>query len=176
MLPLDFKQVTGKATVIARGRIVALDSQWATERQGIETIVTVQVAAYLKGDLGPQLTFKVPGGKIGRFRSVTVGAPVFQQGEEVILFLGAAGPSMPRVIGFNQGVYRVVTDPQSGVRLVTPPVLSGDVTTPTPLARGDQSRKPVPLRQFEAQVRSLVRVAPDLGGPTAPNAPGHVRK
>ncbi len=176
VLPLDLRQLTGKATAIARGRVVALTSQWATDRHGIDTMVTIQVAAYLKGDLGPLVTFRVPGGKIGRFRYVTVGAPVFREGEEVVLFLGAAGPSIPRVVGFNQGVFRVVADQRSGVRLVTPPPLSGDVTTPTPIVRGDVSRRPVPLGQFEAQVRSMVGEDATLRDPRLPNAGQRVRK
>jgi len=160
VLPLDFRQLTGKATAIARGRVVALTPQWATDGRGIETIVTVQVTSYLKGDFGPQMTFRVPGGKMGRFRAVTVGAPVFREGEEVIVFLGADGPAIPRIVGFNQGVYRVAVDPASGVRVVTPPLLSSDVTAPTPIVRGDPSRKPIPLEQFEARVRSMLERDP----------------
>jgi hypothetical protein len=157
VLPLDFRQLTGKATAIARGRVVALTPQWAINGRGIETIVTVQVANYLKGDFGPQMTFRVPGGKMGRFRAVTVGAPVFREGEEVIVFLGADGPAIPHIVGFNQGVYRVAVDRASGVRVVTPPLLSSDVTAPTPIVRGDPSRRPMPLQQFEARVRSMLQ-------------------
>ena len=32
----------------------------AAERHGIETLVTLQVTSYLKGDYGPQVTFRVP--------------------------------------------------------------------------------------------------------------------
>ena len=156
VLPLDFKQLTTKADVILRGRVVALTSQWASDRNGIDTLVTVQVTSYLKGDFGAQATFRVAGGQIGRFRSVRVGAPVFREGEEVVLFLGGAGPVIPRIVGFNQGVYRVTTDPGSGVRVVMPPALTREVTTPTPIVRGDPSRKPMPLAQFEAQVRSVL--------------------
>jgi hypothetical protein len=156
VLPLDFRQLTGKATAIVHGRVVALASQWATDRHGIETMVTVQVTSYLKGDFGAQMTFRVPGGTIGRFRSVTVGAPVFREGEEVVVFLGAPGPAIPYVVGFNQGVYRVSVDQASGARLVMPPVM-GDVATPTPIVRGNPSRRPVPLAQFEAQVRSMLQ-------------------
>ena len=141
VLPLDFRQLTSKASTIARGRVVSVIPQWATDRHGIDTIVTVQVSSYLKGDVGPQVTFRVPGGKIGRLRSVTVGAPVFREGEDVIVFLGADVPAIPHVVGFNQGVYRVLVDQASGQAVVTPPVLA-DVTVPTPscAATGRASR------------------------------------
>lgn len=155
VLPLDFRQLASKATVIVHGRVVSLTPQWA-ERHGIETLVTVQVTSYLKGDFGPQVTFRVPGGTIGRFRAITAGAPVFRQGDEVILFLAAIGPAIPNVVGFNQGVFRVSVDRASGVRLVTSPLLLGDVTTPTLVVRGDPSRKPMRLEQFEAKVQSVL--------------------
>ncbi len=168
VLPLDFRQLTGRATAIVHGRVVALVPQWAAEGRGIETIVTVQVTGYLKGDFGAQMTFRVPGGKMGRFRAVTVGAPVFREGEEVIVFLGADGPAIPHIVGFNQGVYRVAVDRASGARVVTPPLLSGDVTVPTTIVRGDASRKPISLEQFEAQVRSMLERDPADRGSRGP--------
>ncbi len=173
VLSVDFKQLTSRAAAIARGRVVSLVPQWGAEGRGIETIVTVQVTSYLKGDFGPQVTFRVPGGKMGRFRAVTLGAPVFREGEEVIVFVGAEGAAVPHVIGFNQGVYRVSTDRVSGARVVMPPLLAGDpTTTNAPIVRGDPSRKPIPVEQFEAQVRSLVeRQATDRGSRPRPRDP-----
>ncbi len=159
VIPLDFQTLTDRATVIAHGRVVALSPQWATDRHGIDTVVTVLVSDYLKGDLGAQVAFVVPGGKIGRLRSVRVGAPVFREGEEVVVFLSAAGPAYPRIVGFNQGVYRVTIDGQSRGRVVALPMLAGEVATPTPIVRGDQSRRPVPIEQFEASVRAIVQQA-----------------
>lgn len=159
VVPLDFRQLTDKASTILRGRVVSLNPQWASDRHGIDTIVTLQVSNYLKGDFGPLVTFRVPGGTIGRWRSVTAGAPVFREGEEVIVFLGAAGAAIPRVVGFNQGVYRVTVDQKTGTRLVTPPPLS-EVSTPTPVVRGDASRKPMPVAQFEGRVRAMLQGTP----------------
>jgi hypothetical protein len=157
VLPLDFKTLAGSAEVIAHGRVMALSPQWASDRHGIDTVVTLLVATYLKGDLGAQITFRVPGGTIGRLRSVRVGAPVFRVGEEVVVFLAPGGPAVPRIVGFNQGVFRVTRDEISGARVVTSPLLAGDVTKPTPIVRGDPSRQPVPLDQFEARVRSVLQ-------------------
>ncbi len=156
VVPLDLKQLAGNSTAILRGRVVSLTPQWATEGRGIETVVTVEVTTYLKGDFGAQMTFKVPGGKIGRLRSVTVGAPVFREGEEVILFLRGSGADMPRVVGFNQGVYRVSVDNTSGARVVTSPLLA-ETAAPGRIVRGDPARKPMAVDQFEARVRAAVQ-------------------
>ncbi len=161
VLPVDFKQLTSRATVIVRGRVVSLNSQWGAQGRGIETMVTVEISHSLKGDVAGEVTFRVPGGKIGRFRAVTVGAPVFHEGDEVIVFVEGNSPEIPRIVGFNQGVYRVSVDRTSGARVVMPPLLSANAATPTTIVRGDPSRKPIPVEQFEARVRAMLDRAPD---------------
>jgi hypothetical protein len=39
----------------------------------------------------------------------------------VVVFLGARGPSVPYVVGFSQGVYRLVRSGDGSTWLVTPP-------------------------------------------------------
>jgi hypothetical protein len=85
-----------------------------------------------------------------------VGAPQFQAGEEVVLFLSAAGPAVAHVFGLNQGVYRVRVDAQTGRRLVIPPVLTASSEAPQAIVRGDQSRQPLPLDSFAASVRTAM--------------------
>ncbi len=152
----DFKSLTTDATTILVGRVTALTSQWATDRQGIDTFVSVAVTRYLKGNLGAQVVFRVAGGQIGYMRSVRVGAPVFREGDEVVLFLDA-NAAMPRIVGFNQGVYRVMVDRTSGTRMIAAPALIGDVSTPTPILRGDPTRKPIPLAEFENRVLKVLQ-------------------
>jgi hypothetical protein len=124
----------------------------------VETLVTLEVGSYLKGSLGPVLTFRVPGGRLGRFRSIVVGAPDFAIGQRVVVFLGYRTPGVPYVLGLGQGVYRLV--PAGASWNVTPPVIvpPADTTTTTtaePIVRGDPARRPLPLVAFERQVRSL---------------------
>ncbi len=160
VIPLDFKTIAGNADVIVHGRVVALTAQWASGRNGIDTLVTVAVTRYLKGDLGAQIVFRVPGGQIGRLRSVRVGAPRFQEGDDVVVFLASGGPEYPHIVGFNQGVLRVTIDRASGAQVVASPMLAAEVSTPTPLVRGDPSRRPETLAQFETRVRSVLE---DIG-------------
>src|SRR5712671_3432607 len=107
LIPADLGELSRDALAIARGRVVALDAQWTEDHGTIETIVTLDVESYLKGSLGATLRFRVPGGELGRFRSVVVGAPEFAVDQRVVVFLGANGPSVPHVLGLNQGVFRV---------------------------------------------------------------------
>ena len=50
-------------------------------------------------------------------------------------------------------------DQTSGARTVASPMLIGEVTTPTPVVRGDPSRKAIPLERFEASVQSVLQGA-----------------
>lgn len=155
LIGADLGELTRDARAIARGRVVAIDAQWTDDRRTIETLVTLEVERYLKGSLGGTLQFRVPGGELGRFRSIVVGAPVFALDERVVVFLGAQGPSIPHVLGLSQGVFRVA---QAGDRdrwMVTPAPF-GPSTATVRLARGDANRRPLPLAVFERRVAALV--------------------
>ena len=151
VVPADLSELSHDAVAIARGRIVAVEPQWKEGRRGIETLVTLEAETYLKGSLGNVVQFRVPGGSLGRFSSIVVGAPQFTVGQRVILFLGSRGPSVPYVLGLSQGVYRLAQSLQ-GVWMVSPPMIvpAGD----GPIVRG--SLAPSPLADFERQVRALV--------------------
>jgi hypothetical protein len=155
VLPADLGVLSREARTIARGRVVSLDSQWTRDHHGVETFVTIEVESYLKGALGSALTFRVPGGRLGRYRSIVVGAPDFALGQRIVVFLGHQAPGLPYVLGLGQGVYRLV--PTDSGWNVTPPAIVPAVgtATPGPIVRGDLARRPLALAAFESQVKSL---------------------
>jgi hypothetical protein len=160
LIPADLGELSRDAVAIARGRVVAVDAQWTEDRGTIETIVTLEVESYLKGSLGSTLRFKVPGGELGRFRSIVVGAPEFAVDQRVVVFLGARGPSVPYVLGLNQGVFRVSRATDNSGWFVTSPVLLPTTTAgAVRVVRGDPSRRALPLGDFEQTVRGLARGA-----------------
>ena len=143
LVPADLGELARDARAIAVGRVVALDARWTADHRTIETIVTLEVAEYLKGSLGSAVEFRIPGGRVGRYRNIVEGAPQFSVDQQVIVFLGARGPSVPFVLGLSQGVFRIV------------PAATGpgwDVTS-EPLRR----RQTLP--DFKARVRDLVERA-----------------
>ncbi|HTK30144.1 MAG TPA: hypothetical protein VL309_11350 [Vicinamibacterales bacterium] len=154
IVPADLGELTRDAAAIARGRVAAVESRWSEDRRGIETLVTVDVDGYLKGSLGPSVQFLVPGGRLGRYRSVFVGAPQFAVDDRVVVFLAARGPELAHLVGFSQGVYRVRRSRDTGEWQVAPsPLFPAAVATP--VIRGDASRQPMPLPEFERRVRAL---------------------
>ena len=156
LIPADLGELSRDALAIARGRVAALDSQWTEDHGTIETIVTLEVDTYLKGSLGATLRFRVPGGDLGRFRSVVVGAPAFAVDQRVVVFLGARGPSVPHLLGMSQGVFRLARSADSSGWLVTTPVIMPAAAgASTRIVRGDPSRRAMPLADFERNVRAL---------------------
>src|SRR3954454_13514148 len=145
LIPADLGELSRDAVAIARGRVAALDAQRTGDRGTIETIVTLEVESYLKGSLGSTLRFRVPGGELGRFRSIVVGAPEFVVDQRVVVFLGANGPSVPHVLGLNQGVFRMSRSADSAGWIVTSPVLPPATTASVRVMRGDPSRRAVAL-------------------------------
>ncbi len=154
----DLGELTTDARAVAYGRVVALEAQWLEERRSIETLVTLEVETYAKGDLGRTVTLRVPGGQMGPYRSIMLGAPTFVEGEQVVVFLAASGPSIPHLVGLAQGVFRVRTDAATGTPLVTPEIVrmpGADALEPVRVVRGDASRRPTPLAAFLQEVRVL---------------------
>lgn len=155
LIPADLGELSRDARAIVRGRVAALDAQWTGDRGTIETIVTLEVEHYIKGAFGPTLRFRVPGGDLGRFRSIVVGAPEFAIDERVVVFLGAHGPSVPYVLGLSQGVFRVVRAGDNSGWFVTSPAMAPATAGAVPIVRGDPSRRALPLDDFEQRVRAL---------------------
>ena len=155
LIPADLGELAHDALAIARGRVAAVDAQWTEDRGTIETIVTLEVEGYLKGALGSTVRFRTPGGELGRFSSIVVGAPEFAVGQRIIVFLGARGPSVPHVLGLSQGVFRIARAADNSGWVVMPPTLwpatAGDVR----VVRGETSRRPVRLDDFEQRIRVL---------------------
>jgi hypothetical protein len=152
LIPADLAELARDARVIARGQVVAVDARWTDDRRTIETIVTLETENYLKGELGETLQFRVPGGTMGRYRNIVMGAPQFVVGQRVVVFLGANGPQVPFILGMNQGVYRLGVTTRGDVMVSPPPIMPG---VAGPIVRGTSSHLPAPLADFERQVREL---------------------
>jgi hypothetical protein len=152
LVPASLSEIARDARIIAVGTVVGVDGRWTDDRRTIETLVTLEPETYLKGQLGTTIQFRVPGGTLGRYRNIVLGAPQFSVGQRVVVFLGARGPRLPYLIGLNQGVYRVgVTG--GGEAVVAPPPVMPGVTGP--IVRGAAARQPASLAAFEREIRTL---------------------
>jgi hypothetical protein len=168
LVPAELREIVAGSEVIAYARVVEVRPEWAEGRRWIDTVVTAEVVSYLKGGPEDTITFKVPGGQLGRYRSVFVGAPVFSRGDEAVLFLKPRADDLADVFGVNQGVFRVRVDQRTGQRVVVPPPImaTGSPDRAQPLTRGAIERTPLPFAEFGARVReamSLPSLSPGKG-------------
>lgn len=138
LIPADFNEMISGSQTIVHGRVVDVRAQTTTgAARTIESVITIAVIDAIKGTAAREVRFRVPGGRLGRYRRVVVGAPEFVEGQELILFLRGSPPALPMPFGISQGVYRV----------------AGGVV------RGDPSRHPLEIADFVRQVRTVA------GGP-----------
>lgn len=157
LLPADFTTVVTGADLIVAGRVVDVRAQIADGQRTIESVVTLSVQAAVKGTTGSTVSFRVPNGQLGRYRRVTVGAPEFSEGDQVVVFLRGRGPAIPTLFGLSQGVYRVVGE--GAAAMVTPPAVLARGLAAERVVRGDPARRPLALSAFLAQVRSVMEPA-----------------
>jgi len=150
LVPGDFTVMARESELIVHGTVVDVRAVTAGPKRTIESLITVQVANTIKGAAGEQTVFRVPGGQIGRYRRVMVGAPGFSRGDEVIVFLSGRAPSVPMPYGLSQGVYRVAR--RGGAATVSPLLES----RPGRVMRGDPSRRAPDLSAFAGQVRAAL--------------------
>jgi len=132
IINLSLKEIAKTADVIAVGSVEKKEAQWVGRR--IETTVRIKAVEYWKGDLGDSFEITQLGGDMYYPIPVSMrcgGAPVFYEGERVVLFLQDPPPpksnkdkspdkaasrlwTSPMVVGWAQGKYTVLSDPATG--------------------------------------------------------------
>ncbi len=151
--PMTFEELVAESAAVVYARVADVRGLWTSDRRAIDSLITMEALRYLKGDLGPSVLMRLPGGEAGGVINVLPGAPVLREGELVVLFLASRGPAIPTALGLGQGIFRVVRDAQSGATLVTPPPLKASVAGR--VLRGAVERRLLTLDAFEANVRAI---------------------
>jgi hypothetical protein len=150
LVSADFTELVRAARVIAHGRVIDMTARFAGRNRRVETLLTIHADAYFKGDLGHRISVRTPGGELGGFRTILVGAPHFAAGDEVVLFLTwSHEEAVPHIVGLSQGVFRVLRR-TSGEAIVATPAVVGAAGR---VRRGDGARGALPLGAFTSQVR-----------------------
>lgn len=147
LVPADFGTMARESDLILHGTVVSVAARTAGAPRAIETVVTLRVAETIKGSAVSHAVFRVPGGRMGRYRRVMVGAPTFTEGDEVIVFLRGQAPAAPMPYGLSQGVYRVSR--RDGTATVSPLVATGAGR----VVRGDPARRPLNPASFAGAIR-----------------------
>jgi hypothetical protein len=126
LVPVSVENMTAIATDVVLGTCLSVDSRWTDDHKQILTYVTLTNVEPLKGNAKGDVTFVQLGGRVGDDLMEAVGAPSFEVGEEVVVFL----KRMPNakslaydtdlwLFGLGRGKWKIATDSQTGERIAT---------------------------------------------------------
>lgn len=109
---VDFDAQSVAAFTIFVGKVQAVESRpVARAPQYFETLVTFVVEEVVAGGLGSTVALRFAGGEVGDLRQSIDGMPEFAVGERYVVFCDVerTPPAVSPIVGFNQGLYRVVS-------------------------------------------------------------------
>lgn len=111
---MDLPELVSSADRVVHARAISSTVYWDPTETQILTDTTFEVLDETKG-VGPQqLTVNLLGGQIGDVEMNAEGAPVFVTGDEVVLFTLERADGKSDLVGYTQGVMRVVTETTTG--------------------------------------------------------------
>jgi hypothetical protein len=160
--PSTLNDLATDAGLIVRGQVTDVRAV-AVPGRGIESVATVAVDRVLKGDPLSFVAVRVPGGTLGRYRHVMVGAPKLRVRQHAVFFLVRAPDHGWRPVGLSAGVVRIVSEPVTGRPVVYPVVFVRRPGTAGPIVRGDGLRRLATVGEFESMVELALRGAAPSG-------------
>ena len=156
---MSVEEMTTESTSILYGKCTKVESAWSGNQDIILTSVTVVPDAYLKGNFGSEVTITVPGGRVGDIIYEVSEMPVFTEGDDVFTFLWRHPSGMNLVTGGIQGKLDIVSDQNSGKRLVNKrqPGTSTPIRANTQTTTKQKKAKKTSLDEFSTEVRGYLK-------------------
>lgn len=99
-----------KSRGVVHAQVTDVRSEWNADHTFIFSYVTLEVKRALAGQKHAYETVRVPGGVVDGYRVVMEGAPDFNVGDNVVVFLGAWDDGALMVEGYYQGLSKVDRD------------------------------------------------------------------
>jgi len=168
MLRLPIEGMTAAATDVVLGEVSLVESRYTEDGSQIMTYVTLVGAEPLKGDRAGEVTLAQWGGQVGDEVLGVFGAPRWEVGERVVVFLAtmeaepALGiPTDTWLVGLSQGKWIVTTDTEGNAVAVNSASLGENLIGAATDAAPDRIR----LDAMRQRVREAVKLdAPVRGG------------
>jgi hypothetical protein len=164
---LTLDDMTTRSTAIVRG--LAMPSSTVQIGPTIYTKTRFQVLERLKGPNSPEIDVFEPGGTVGKMTQMFPGAPRFNAGQELLLFLWTGPSGRTQVIGLSQGVFEVSHNAASGETEVSRQPSGEMMLAPRPAGAPSvpvqEEAISMPLGRMVVRIQSaLVRGALDQNG------------
>lgn len=120
VIPPEFPDLVNRSDFIVRAVVKSVDADFAKPgSKKIVSRVTLEVREVIAGHPPEPLVLRMLGGKIGNREMDIDGAPVFQAGDENILFVHGNGQQFYPLVGMMHGVYPIRYDASRAREFVT---------------------------------------------------------
>ena len=110
---VTLEDLTRSSTAVVLGETEAPRSFWNEQRTQILTEVKIRVDESVKGDLGGETVITIPGGRVGSTMYEVSDMPIFEDGEQVLVFLWQHPSGKQLVTAGHQGKLAIYIDPQT---------------------------------------------------------------
>ncbi len=151
---LSLLQLAAASKLVVRARCLERNSRW---QQGeIWTFTRFTALEFLKGSGPAVFTVRTVGGRVNGIVSVVNGIPVFEPGEEVILFLTPTARGDYGLVGWSQGSFRIARG-ADGVERVTQDTAAVPVYDPARRRFVLAGVARMPLEQFRVLLRAALQ-------------------
>jgi hypothetical protein len=117
LVKMDFPTLVREANYIVVGTVTAIDGDWDEDLNFIHSSVTIAVERSYRGNTPDTLIVRTPGGQVAGVAQHAHGAPSFEIGERVLVFLTSWEDGDGKVLGYEQGKSRVILDDLGRERL-----------------------------------------------------------
>ena len=119
LLKMDIERLSRDAVMVVQGHVAWEYSVRPDSGGPIFTYSGLEVGRCVAGECPETVVLKHEGGTVGELTIFIPGMPAFNPGDEVLLFL-EPDPNGEKdtyfTVGMVQGYFKIVTDPQSGVK------------------------------------------------------------
>ncbi len=149
VMQLEIEDMIPMSPVVVIGEVNKVEASFNADKTKIHTRAWITPTEILKGqkDLGT-IVVKTIGGQVGDTVAVLPGAPRFEQGERVMLFLEPRKDGDGYLtIGFYQGKFKIFRDPATGKDMLLRDTPERGVSV---IAKG--------ANHYDTKVRSLAEV------------------
>jgi hypothetical protein len=114
----SFDEKVDNAAAIILGKCVKTEARFDPTGRWIVTYATFNVEQSMKGNAAGQITIVTPGGSANGIHQETIGVPVFNAGDEHVVFLRNTRLGLTPLY-FDQGTYNVAAG-EHGEKLIVP--------------------------------------------------------
>jgi hypothetical protein len=158
LAPWTLEDFVAHANAAVAGTVTGVDVRWNDDHTQIHSYVTLDLDQVVIGETLPDpVVLDEFGGRVGRRIEVVEGAPVYQPGERVFVFVEKIN-GIYRTLGFYQGKYTLETDPDTGKELYVQRVPAGGVAVVTGGASLEPSGVSYPRQELIDRVRDIAGV------------------